>query len=245
MKTEELKPIIDALIFISDEPLSEQRIQKIFEEASGDKLSLKEIRSVIDLLNLDNRDQGRGFFLQHVAGGYQYRTRPAYAQWIRKLYKTKPMRLTQSTLETLAIAAYRQPITKAEIEQVRGVDSGGVIKTLLERNLLKIAGRKNVAGKPFLFGTTKKFMEVFGLEKLSDLPSLSDIDEIDDSNLPEVFRERFEEEIIVDDDCKTESRLLENTESEGVDKGQDGAGLSGEDESYVLEEKDENSSEKE
>lgn len=191
MEINELKPIIDAMIFASESPLPVSRIKQIFDETNPDEVSLKDIKAAIDELNADNREQQRGYFLQEVAGGYQYRTRPNYASWVKRLKKAKPFRLTQSTMETLAIIAYNQPIIRAEIDKIRGVDTGGVIKNLLERNLIKIMGRKNVAGRPFLLGTTKRFLEVFGLEKLSDLPSLKDFDNLDESKLPTVLKNRI------------------------------------------------------
>lgn len=191
MTPEECKPVVDALIFAADEPISLKRIQQILQEVSGDEVPPGMLKAVIEELHRDNRDSQRGFFLQEVAGGYQYRTRPNYARWIRKLMKVKPFRLTQSTLETLAIIAYRQPVIRADIEKIRGVDSGGVLKNLLDRGIVKIVGRRNMPGRPFLFGTTRKFLEIFGLEKLADLPSLKDITELDDASLPTILRENM------------------------------------------------------
>jgi segregation and condensation protein B len=184
MNKEEFKPIVDALIFASDTPLGIQKIKQIIEEVSRKQVSAKDIREIIGEINRDNKAQQRGFYLQEVAGGYQFRTRPNYASWIKKLKKSKLFRLTQSTMETLAIIAYKQPITRAEIEKIRGVDSGGIIKNLLERNIIKVMGRKNIPGRPFLLGTTKKFLEMFGLEKLSDMPSLKEFENLDQSRFP-------------------------------------------------------------
>ena len=125
------------------------------------------------------QEQNRAFQLKEVANGYQLRTQPVFSPWLKKLKKTKPFRLTQPTLETLAIIAYRQPITKMEIEKISGVDSGGIVKTLLDKKLITLAGKKDVPGKPFLFATTKTFLEVFGLENLSSLPTLKDIEDLD------------------------------------------------------------------
>lgn len=196
MKREEYKSIIDALVFASEVPLAVQRIKQIIEEISHEEISGADIRSIIDEINNLNREQHRGFYLQEVAGGYQFRTRPAYAPWIRRLRKSKMMRMTQSSLETLAIIAYRQPVIRAEIEKIRGVDSGGIIKNLLERNLIKIIGRKNIPGRPFMLGTTRKFLEVFGLEKLSDLPTLKEFENLDESRLPTILREKLEAETV-------------------------------------------------
>jgi len=184
MNKEEFKPIVDALIFASDTPLGIQKIKQIIEEVSRKQVSAKDIREIIGEINRDNKAQQRGFYLQEVAGGYQFRTRPNYASWIKKLKKSKLFRLTQSTMETLAIIAYKQPITRAETEKIRGVDSGGIIKNLLEKNIIKVMGRKNIPGRPFLLGTTKKFLEIFGLEKLSDMPSLKEFENLDQSRFP-------------------------------------------------------------
>lgn len=209
MTPDECKPVVDALIFAADTPISLKKIQQILQEVSVDEVPLSMLKAVIEDLHRDNREPQRGFFLQEVAGGYQYRTRPNYARWVKKLMKVKPFRLTQSTLETLAIIAYRQPVIRADIEQIRGVDSGGVLKNLLERGIVKIVGRRNMPGRPFLFGTTKKFLEIFGLEKLSDLPSLRDITELDDASLPTILREH------------TSGTLIE-IDNDGDDADQDG-----------------------
>ena len=200
MKNEELKPIVDSLIFASETPLSTTKIKEIIDEVSNEQVPMKDIRDTIEEINRDNRDTQRGFYLQEVAGGYQFRTRPNYAQWVKKIKKVKPFRLTQSTMETIAIIAYKQPIIRAEIDKIRGVDTGGVIKNLLERDLIKIMGRKNVPGRPFLIGTTKRFLEVFGLEKLSDLPSLQEFESLDETEIPSILKDRIDEEIAESDE---------------------------------------------
>ncbi len=221
MNTEHYKPIVDALIFASETPLSVQKIRQILLEGQGDEgVSAQEIRKVIEEINRDNRENQRGFYLQEVAGGYQYRTRPNYAQWIKKLKKPKPFRLTQSTLETLAIIAYKQPITRAEIDTIRGVDSGGTVKNLLERDLIKIAGRKDIPGRPFVFATTRRFLEVFGFEKLSDLPNLREFDDIDASQLPTILRDQVPDEILSDQDDD-----MSRADSTDRRAGQDDTGL--------------------
>jgi segregation and condensation protein B len=113
-----------------------------------------------------------------VAGGYQVRTLAEHASYLQRLQPVRPFRLSQAALETLAIAAYRQPVTRAEVEYVRGVDAGAVLRSLLERKLLRIAGHREVAGRPLLYATTRRFLEVFGLARLEDLPTLRDIEEI-------------------------------------------------------------------
>lgn len=230
MTHEDLMPVIDALIFASDTPLSLQKIKQLLEEGGHEGVSLKDIRQAVDDINQDNKIQRRGFFLQEVAGGYQFRTRPHYASWVKRLKKAKPFRLTQPTLETLAIIAYRQPIIRAEIEKIRGVDSGGVIKTLLERGLIKIMGRKNIPGRPFLLGTASRFLEVFGLEKLSDLPSLKEFAELDDSKLPTLLRERTGQEFALDEEPEgvgeeqapaTDDDLLQAAQAAAEEAGED------------------------
>src|SRR4029077_15122115 len=116
-----------------------------------------------------------GIRLVEVAGGFQFRTAPEHAEWVRRLFQQKPWRLTRATLETLAIIAYKQPITRAEIEMIRGVDVDSVLASLLSRKLVKILGRKDVIGRPLLYGTTRQFLEVFGLKGLSGLPAVSEV----------------------------------------------------------------------
>jgi segregation and condensation protein B len=250
MKTEALKSIVDALIFASEMPLGMARIREILSEVNQDSVSNAEIREVIDQLNADNRDTQRGFYLQEVAGGYQYRTRPNYAQWIKKIKKVRSFRLTQSTLETLAIIAYKQPIIRSDIEKLRGVDSGGVIKNLIERSLIKIVGRKNIAGRPFMFGTTKRFLEVFGLDRLEDMPSLKEFDGLDESKLPTILRQKippelFDEEASVENDEDadgdgepvTDEQISEAGQAaEYLESGLDDAEAAADPENTVLEE---------
>lgn len=184
MDRTELKPIIEALIFASDTPLTVEKIKQILESVTK-----KEIDETIEELQKEYQEQNRGFQMKEVANGYQLRTQTAFSPWLKRLKKTKPFRLTQPTLESLAIIAYRQPITRMEVEKIRGVDTGGVLKTLLDKKLISIVGKKDVPGKPFLFATTKMFLEVFGLENLSSLPTLKDIDDLDTAHLPTLVRE--------------------------------------------------------
>ena len=116
--------------------------------------------------------------LREIAGGYQFRTRPDLAVWIAKMKAGRPAALTAAALETLAVVAYRQPVVKAEVDRLRGVDAGRPLRTLLERRLIRILGRKDVPGKPMIYGTTKKFLEVFGLKDLSELPTLGELKDL-------------------------------------------------------------------
>jgi len=176
---ESTKSILECLIFTSETPLTLDKIKGILED-----IPKKELKQLIEELMQEYQDLKRGIFIREVAHGYQFCTKSEYANWIQKLRKTKPYHLSQPTLETLAIIAYKQPLTKAEVEAIRGVDCAGVLKTLLERKLLTILGRKDVVGRPFLYGTTSKFLEVFGLENLASLPPMEEIGQLQDADFP-------------------------------------------------------------
>lgn len=175
---EELKPIIEALILASEKPLSIDRMTEIIEDAER-----KDIIQCLSVLQEEYRE-GRGFYLSEVAEGYQFRTRPRYAPYLQKLYKIKAPKFSQPALETLAIVAYRQPITRAEVEELRGVDAGGVIKSLLDKKLIKILGKKDVPGRPMIYGTAREFLEAFGLKDLKSLPTLKDLAELGERKEP-------------------------------------------------------------
>jgi segregation and condensation protein B len=165
------KAVIESLIFVSESPLSLERIKEVL----GD-VSKKDVQRLLAELKADYESGQRGFTLEEVAEGFQFRTRPAHAEWIKRLKKTKPLAMSQPALETLAIIAYRQPVVRADVEKIRGVDSGGVLRTLLERKLIKILGKKDVPGKPLVYGTSKQFLEMFGLKDLASLPTLKDVE---------------------------------------------------------------------
>jgi segregation and condensation protein B len=171
----DVKPILESLIFVSDAPLTLERMCILLEEFDrGD------IRSALMELTADYRQRGGSITLIEVAGGYQFRTLPEYADYLKRLTKTKAPKFSQSALETLAIVAYRQPITRAEIEYLRGVDCGGVLKTCLEKRLVRILGKKDVPGRPLIYGTTKEFLEMFSLKDLASLPTLKEIQDLGD-----------------------------------------------------------------
>lgn len=176
MEGTEIKPVIESLIFVSEEPISLDLMTMVFEEVG---LKKKEIKAAIDEITNDyNLNPDRGMQLVEVAGGYQFRTKPALATWIQKLNIPKPIRLSQPAMETMAIVAYRQPILRSEIEHIRGVDSGGVLKTLLEKGLIRIIGKSDEVGHPLVYGTTKAFLEMFSLNDLRELPTLKEIDNL-------------------------------------------------------------------
>ena len=178
MERDELKSVIESLLFVADGPQTLQRFSELLEPVER-----QAIRDILNELQVEYENQSRGIRLVEVAGGYQLRTAKANADWVKKFLGGRPARMSKATLETLAIVAYRQPITKAEIEAIRGVDVDGVITTLLERNLIRTVARKDVPGRPFLYGTTPEFLQLFNLKDLSHLPTLKEMEEI---SLPEI-----------------------------------------------------------
>ena len=170
---EDIKYIIESLLFVADEPLPVDRIKKILIQ-----VETGEIRETMAELTAEYEARGGGFYLDEVAGGYQIRTRPQYTDWIKKLIQPKPLRLSKPALETLVIIAYKQPIIRSDIEHLRGVDCGGVIRVLLERKLIRVLGRKEIAGRPLIYATTKRFLEIFDLKNLRDLPTPKEIEEL-------------------------------------------------------------------
>ncbi|MDI6757432.1 MAG: SMC-Scp complex subunit ScpB [Endomicrobiia bacterium] len=171
MEFKELVNIVEVLLFITDRPLSLRKIKEI----AGDDISDDELRAALAEIIKRLAEAGSPLEIREVAGGWQFATRAAYAPWVKKLYRDKTrLKLSQSALETLSIIAYRQPITRLEIERVRGIESLGVSETLLERKLIKIVGRKETLGRPLLYGTTQEFLKYFGLQHLSELPTIED-----------------------------------------------------------------------
>lgn len=173
MNESERRRIAEALILASPDPVPAARLASVIPRCTP-----AGARALVDALNAEYAEQERAFEICEVAGGYQVRTLAEHASYLQRLQPARPLRLSQAALETLAIAAYRQPVTRAEVEYVRGVDAGAVLRSLLERKLLRIAGHREVAGRPLLYATTRRFLEVFGLARLEDLPSLRDIEEI-------------------------------------------------------------------
>ena len=168
----ELKAILEALIFASPEPLTPKQMYKLLETEPKE-----DVQAALAELKRDY-DRPGGLQLVEVAGGYQIATRPDLHEWVRRLFHERStQKLTVQALETLAVIAYRQPITALEITDVRGVNTSGVLNTLLERHLIKIVGRKQVVGRPFLYATTKEFLIRFGLNDLADLPKIEDMAE--------------------------------------------------------------------
>jgi segregation and condensation protein B len=140
------------------------------------ELSMPDISSALKVLKYEYEALGRSFYVREISGGYQFRSRSDYSPYILKMLQASPTRLSRATMETLAIVAYKQPVLRQEVERIRGVDVGGVLKTLLEKGLIRIMGRKNLPGRPLVYGTTKKFLEVFDLKDLESLPKLKEIE---------------------------------------------------------------------
>lgn len=164
--------VLESLLLVSSEPLSVDKGRQLLGE-----LTREQFEEVFLLLREKYPPASSGILVEKVAKGVQFRTNPANQEHVRKLFEVKPPRFSRAALETVAIIAYKQPLTRQEIEQIRGVDCAGSLKTLMERRLVRVVGKKDVPGKPFLFGTTREFMEVFGLGSLSDLPSMREIEE--------------------------------------------------------------------
>ncbi len=167
----QIKPILESLIFVSESPVRLETLIEILPESNKEA-----ILEGIAQIRQEYAEPSRGFELMEVAGGYQFRTKPQWGPWVNRLKKAKSVKLSRSALETLAITAYRQPITRPEIEEIRGVDSGWVLRTLLEKGLIRIVSRKDIPGRPLVYGTTKAFLEIFNLNTLSDLPTLKEIE---------------------------------------------------------------------
>ena len=172
MDLSEAKSIIEVLIFAANSPVSIDQLAKVIDELNNDTIVqlIRELQQEYDTLK-------RSFRIMEIANGFQMCTRNEYALWIKKFYTTEiSTRLSVSALETLAIIAYKQPVTRAEVEEIRGVSSDSVIRTLLERNLIKVTGRKQAPGKPMIYETTTEFLMHFGLRDLSELPSIDEIE---------------------------------------------------------------------
>jgi len=163
------------LLFVSGNPISMDKLKGIFDEATAEQIDMQ-----LAVLRQEYDDRNAGIMLAEVAGGYQLATRPEHFGWIRKFKSVKvSTRLSKPALETLAIVAYKQPITRTEVEAVRGVNIGGIMRNLMERRLVKIVGKKDVPGKPMMYGTTQDFLQYFGLKDLSALPTLKEFQELE------------------------------------------------------------------
>lgn len=187
MSDDNTKAVIEALLFSSERPLPLERIKDVL-----DNLETTEIRKLLEELRDEYEKSNRGFRVIEIAGGFQMITSPLLATFIKKLYKGRRVeKQSRPALETLAIIAYKQPVTRIEIEAIRNVDVDGIVRSLLDKGLIRISGRKNAPGRPYLFGTTRQFLEYFGLKSLEELPRIENFqdalvgkDEKDDAKEP-------------------------------------------------------------
>jgi segregation and condensation protein B len=180
-----IKAILEALLFASDDPLDRAMLEKSLPDIGADA-----IKRALENLRLEYSGTHRGIHLAEVAGGFQLRTNPDFKERILEMYEAKPRKLSRAAMETLAIVAYQQPLTRADVEEIRGVDSSGVIRTLEEHSLVQTIGRLDDLGRPHIYGTTDRFLEFFGLDSLTDLPTL-DASELE--AIEEMYAEELEE----------------------------------------------------
>jgi segregation and condensation protein B len=173
---QKLKTIVEALLFVSETPMNAEKLMGAFEVG---EVSQAEIKEALAALLEDYSSEDKAFTLKEIAGGYQFRTRPEFSIYAVRLRKKSPQRLSRAAMETLAVIAYRQPILRAEIEKLRGVDAGGVLKSLLEKDLIRIASRQdNLPGRPMLYATTSRFLETFDLPSITALPTMEEINNL-------------------------------------------------------------------
>lgn len=207
---DDIKNIIESLLFVAEEPLAIERLTKIIPEAQT-----AQIRQALEELAVEYEARQGGFFLNQVAGGYQFRTRPEHMQWITRLLQPKPLHLSKAALETLAIIAYKQPVIRSDIEHIRGVDCGGVLRVLLERKFIRVLGRRELPGRPLIYATTKRFLEVFGLKNLEDLPTPKEIEEFGSALSKDSEQDQQEEAgSVPDEESDGEAAALQAVTSE-------------------------------
>ncbi|MCG8430203.1 MAG: SMC-Scp complex subunit ScpB [Candidatus Omnitrophica bacterium] len=174
-----LRSVIEALLFASDKPVTAEQMRKVLDNAEG-----APVKQAVEELRMSYARENRGIAIIEVAGGFQMVTAPQYSPFLQKLFRERhPDKLSRSAMETLAIIAYKQPLTRQEIQLLRNVNVDGVIRTLVDRSLVRITGRKQVPGRPHVYGTTRQFLEYFGLKSLRDLPKLEELP-VPDIELP-------------------------------------------------------------
>lgn len=209
MPIEQLQPILEAAIMVAGRPLSKADMQKLFDET--DQPSTQEIQAALQALQQKYQDSG--IELREISSGFQFQAKTEFSPWLVKLWEERPRRYSRAFLETLALIAYRQPITRAEIEEIRGVTvSSDIIKTLMEREWIKILGYKEVPGKPALYGTTKTFLDHFNLKSLDQLPTLQEIKDLES--------QEAKLQVQLELDNIPEKKTLEDTVSENVSENE-------------------------
>ena len=217
MSQKKIKNIIEAALMVSTQPLSIQRLMNLFDEDKALYPDRDSIKTAINDLQKDF--EGHGVSLVEVASGFRFQANSEYAEWVNHLFDERPPRYSRALLETLSIIAYRQPITRGEIEDIRGVSvSWTITKTLQEREWIKVVGHRDVPGRPELLATTKSFLDYFNLKKLSELPELEDIKDFDSIN-PDLF-EALEKEMNIDSK-KTDNNLTSTISSDNIMETED------------------------
>lgn len=227
MDPEKLKQIVEAALLAADEPLTVEQLAKLFKPSEIDKNTIRaDIREALKVLT--DEAQGRGYELAKVASGYRYQVRQELSLWISRLWEEKPPRYTRALLETLALVAYKQPVTRGDIEQVRGVSvSQNIMRTLLERGWIRVVGQREVPGRPSMYGTTREFLDYFNLKSLDQLPPLAEIRELIEPVVAEIAAEEEAEAENLETD--TAAGIESSEESEASSAEQD-AGFGGESE---------------
>ena len=198
-----IQGVIESLLFVNERPVTMEQIRKVM-----DTVSVADIKKAIGLLQDGYEAERRGIMIVEIAGGYQMLSNPLYASYLRSFYKTKHKeKLSKPALESMAIVAYKQPVTRTDIELIRGVNSDGVVAHLLAKELIKVVGRKDVPGRPYLYGTTKQFLEYFGLKSLDDLPTLEEFPTLQPAAEGEVIE--FQEEQVSAEETASNSNTEE------------------------------------
>lgn len=203
--------ILESLLFVSDKPISISR----FQEVLGEEISKEQIEETLKEIILKYSQELFGIELREAQGGFHFTTKIANSEWVRRFLQTKPFRLGKSAMETLAIVAYREPVTRAEIDKVRGIDSSHLMRTLIERGLVKMVGKADIPGRPVQYATTERFLEVTGLRSLQDLPPLSELDELQGhqkdkvATVEERLDEVFESKMTFEESMEVQSEELQ------------------------------------
>lgn len=215
MESSQLASVIESLLFISDKPVTVERLAEVL---GAEEATPATIQEHIHNIKEKYATGDHGFELREAQGGFHFCTKTANAEWVRKFLMTKPFRLGKSALETLAIIAYRQPITRAEIDKVRGIDSSHLMRTLIERGIVRMAGKAEVPGRPVQYGTTPRFLEITGLKSIAELPPLSELEQLQGhSETPERNMEAGLEEFIADTTALSEQLGEETAGLEAID----------------------------
>jgi segregation and condensation protein B len=214
-EAEEFMPAIEAIFFTADHPVSIERLKEVFGESSPTE---EQLSKCVEKLREKFREHGFGFEIREAQGGFHFVTKVENSEYIRRFLATKPFRLGRSSLETLAIIAYRQPITRAEIDKVRGIDSSHLLRTLMERDLVKMAGKADVPGRPVQYSTTPRFLEILGLKSLGELPPLTELDQLqghteDPEKLVEAGLDKFMKEKMTPEETGEDTQGLSEIES--------------------------------